>query len=141
MIRRLKTKNSYFVELPLRIEKKRGNLCFGEAKRHIPFAIKRFYYVFDVPSKESRGGHAHKKTKQVLFCLRGSIRVELDDGVNKDIIFLSKPNIGIFLGKMLWHKMTNFKKDTILLILTSEFFNEKDYIRNYNIFKKLSKRK
>lgn len=140
MKKRIKTKNSCFVELPIKAEEKRGNLCFGEAKRHIPFTIKRFYYVFGVPSEETRGNHAHKKTEQVLFCLNGSVKVELDDGVNKDMIFLSKPNMGIFLGKMLWHKMTNFKKDTILLVVASDFFSEKDYIRDYSVFRKLSKK-
>lgn len=136
----LKIKNSYLVTLPLKLDKKRGGLCFAEAKRNIPFAIRRAYWIFNVPSKEQRGNHAHKKTEQVLFCLQGSIKIELDNGVHKDSIILDKPNIGIFLGRMLWHKMDNFKKNTILLILASEFFKETDYIRDYNTFKKLAQK-
>ena len=136
----LKIKNSYLVTLPLKLDKKRGGLCFAEAKRNIPFAIRRAYWIFNVPSKEQRGNHAHKKTEQVLFCLQGSIKIELDNGVHKDSIILDKPNIGIFLGRMLWHKMDNFKKNTILLILASEFFKETDYIRDYDTFKKLAKK-
>jgi len=139
-VQNLKIKNSYLVTLPLKLDKKRGGLCFAEAKRNIPFAIRRAYWIFNVPSKEQRGNHAHKKTEQVLFCLQGSIKIELDNGVHKDSIILDKPNIGIFLGRMLWHKMDNFKKNTILLILASEFFKETDYIRDYNTFKKLAQK-
>jgi len=139
-VQNLKIKNSYLVTLPLKLDKKRGGLCFAEAKRNIPFAIKRAYWIFNVPSEEQRGSHAHKKTEQVLFCLQGSIKMELDNGVHKDSIILDKPNIGIFLGRMLWHKMSNFKKNTILLILASEFFKETDYIRDYDTFKKLAKK-
>jgi dTDP-4-dehydrorhamnose 3,5-epimerase-like enzyme len=135
MLKHLRTKNSYFITLPLKSDKKRGDLCFGEARRHIPFVIKRIYWIFNVSSKKQRGGHAHKKTEQVLFCLKGSVRIKLDDGVNKDAIILSKPNIGIFLGKMLWHSMMDFKNNSVLLVVASEFFKEADYIRDYNTFK------
>jgi len=139
MKKRIKTKNSYFIELPLIAEKKRGNLCVGEVQKNIPFKIKRFYCIFGVPSTASRGNHANKNTEQVLFCLNGSIKVELDDGINKDTVFLSKPNIGLFLGKMLWRKIHDFQKDTILLLVASDFYKEKDFIKDYNIFKKIIK--
>lgn len=134
-MKRIKTKKSYFIELPVVSEKNRGNLCFGEVQKHIPFPIKRFYFIFGVPFKESRGDHANKNTEQVLFCLNGSVKLKLDDGTNKDTVFLSKPNIGIFLGKMLWRKITGFKKNTILLVLASDFYKEEDYIKDYKVFK------
>jgi dTDP-4-dehydrorhamnose 3,5-epimerase-like enzyme len=140
MNKKLKTKNSYLVQLPLIAERNRGNLSFCESKKQIPFNIKRVYWIYKVPVNQKRGGHAHKKTEQVLFCLQGSIRIELDDGIHKDSIILNNPNIGIFLGRMLWHKMEDFQKNTILLILASDFYKEKDYIRDYNTFKKLTQK-
>jgi mannose-6-phosphate isomerase-like protein (cupin superfamily) len=141
MRNKLKTKNSYLIKIPLIAEGKRGNLSFCEVKKQIPFNIKRVYWIYDVSSKRSRGEHAHKKNEQVLFCLQGSIRLELDDGINRDNIVLNKPNIGIFLGRKLWVKMSNFEKNTVLLILSSEFYDEKEYIRDYNVFKKILKNK
>lgn len=125
--------------MPLIAEKDRGNLCFGEIQKHVPFPIKRFFFIFDVPTTASRGNHANRKSEQVLFCLRGSVKVELDDGINRDTFFLSKPDVGVFIGKMLWNKMTNFQKDTILLVLASDFYKKEDYIRDYNIFKECTK--
>lgn len=140
VVKKLKTKNSYLIQIPLIAGGKRGNLSFCELKKQIPFNIKRVYWIYRVSFKQSRGEHAHKKTEQVLFCLQGSIRMKLDDGIHKDNIILNKPNIGIFLGRMLWHEMKNFQKDTILLILASEFYKEKDYIRDYNTFKRLAQK-
>lgn len=140
MKKKIKTKNSYFIELSVISEKNRGNLYFGEIKKQIPFEIKRFFYILDVPSIKLRGDHAHKNTEQILFCLKGSVKIKLDDGVHKDTVFLAKPNIGVFLGKMLWVKMTNFQKDTVLLTLCSDFYKEKDYIRDYKIFKEYLKK-
>lgn len=136
-MRELKTKNVYFVEIPIITEANRGSLCFGEIKKHIPFDIKRFYCILDSPPGQSRGNHAHYQGEQVLFCLRGSIKIKLDDGFAKDEIVLDKPNIGIFIGKMVWNKLTNFQKETVLLILRADFHNEKDYIRDYKKFKTL----
>lgn len=132
----LTTKNSYFVTVPIIAENRRGNLVFCEAKKQIPFDIKRLYWIYNVNSKLTRGAHAHKKTEQVLFCLSGSVEIELDDGVHKDSVVLNTPYIGIYLGKKLWHEMKNFQKDTILLVVASEYYNEKDYIRDYSVFTK-----
>jgi dTDP-4-dehydrorhamnose 3,5-epimerase-like enzyme len=140
MNKKFKTKNSYVIQLPLMAEKKRGNLSFCENKKQAPFDIKRVYWIYKVPAGQRRGGHAHKETEQVLFCLQGSIKIKLDDGTHKDNIILNKPNIGIFLGRMLWHEMEGFKKNTILLVLASKLYDEKDYIRDYNIFKKIIKK-
>lgn len=140
MRNKLKTKNSYLIKIPLLVEGKRGNLSFCEVKGQIPFNIKRVYWIYNVSSKKSRGGHAHRKTEQVLFCINGSVRIEVDDGINKDVFILAKPNIGIFLGKMVWHSMMDFKKNSVLLVLASEFFKEADYIRDYNIFKSIAQK-
>ncbi len=134
----LKTRDSYLIKVPSIIEHDRGNLSFCEIKKQIPFNVKRIYWIYNVLSKEDRGKHAHKKTEQVLFCLHGLITLELDDGIRKDSVILDNPYTGIFLGKMLWHTMKNFKKDTILLVLASKYYDEKDYIRDYNNFKKLA---
>jgi len=133
--KRLKTQNSYLIHVPSVVEGKRGSTSFCEIKKQIPFHIKRVYWIYKVSPEKVRGEHAHKKTEQVLFCLQGSINMELDDGKYKDSITLDNPNIGIFLGKMLWHKMSKFKKNTVLLILASRFYDEKDCIRDYNNFK------
>src|SRR5690606_36689983 len=84
-----------------------------------------------------RGFHAHKKNRQMLFCIQGSITILLDDGNIKENVVLDKPNHGIYLDKMIWHEMKDFHPDTILLVLASEYFEEKDYVRNYQEFLKL----
>lgn len=106
-------------------------LYFAQHPAHIPFKIKRIYFIAGANTNLSRGYHAHKKNKQVIFCIQGSVKLILDSGRNKDEIFLDKPNIGVFLEKMIWHQMHDFKKNTILLVLASDKFDEKDYIRNY----------
>jgi len=136
MKKKLKTKNSYLIKVNSVVEGKRGSVSFCETNKQIPFSIRRVYWIYNVSSKKSRGEHAHKKTEQVLFCIQGSIKMGLDDGTHKDNITLNNPDIGVFLGRMLWHKMSNFKKNTVLLILASEYYNEKDCIRDYSIFKK-----
>ena len=114
-------------------------LYFAQAPDHIPFDIKRVYFITNARIKLSRGYHAHKKTKQVIFCIQGSIKLTLDNGSNRKEIILDQPNIGVLIDQMTWHEMTNFKKDTLLLILASEVFDEKDYIRDYAQFKKQTK--
>lgn len=127
-----KTKLSHIIEIP-KIQDE-GFLCFAEEQKHIPFPIKRFYYIFDVNDDAIRGKHAHKETEQILFCLRGSIKIVLDNGKEKEEVILTEPNQGIFLGKMMWHDMVNFQKDTLLLVVASDIYRESDYIRNYNDF-------
>lgn len=128
----IKTKLSTIIEIPkIRDE---GFLCFAEEKNHIPFSIKRFYYIYDVENNAVRGRHAHKETQQVLFCINSSIKIILDNGKEKEEVILNKPNQGIFLDKMMWHDMVDFKKDTILLVIASDIYNENDYIRDYDNF-------
>lgn len=111
-------------------------LYFAQTPDHIPFKIKRVYYIANANPKLPRGLHAHRKTRQIIFCIQGSIKLTLDDGKIRKEIFLDKPDIGVLLDNMVWHEMIDFKKNTILLVLTSEEFDEKDYIRNYAQFKR-----
>lgn len=123
-----------FVNIPQILDE--CSLCFIQTPGNLSFPIKRVYFISMANTKYSRGFHAHKKTQQAIFCIQGSIRLLLDDGKKKEEIILDKPNIGVFLDKMIWHEMKNFKKNTILLILASEIFDEADYIRDYEQFKK-----
>lgn len=128
----IKTKLSHIIEIPK--IKDEGYLCFFEGNNHIPFPIKRIYYIFDVIKNAVRGKHAHKKTKQVLFCIRGSITIVLDNGKDKEAITLNKPNQGIFLDTMMWHEMVAFKEGTVLLVVASDVYKEEDYIRDYKTY-------
>lgn len=109
-------------------------LFFAEHHTHIPFHIRRIYYILKANTKLSRGFHAHFKTKQALFCLSGGIKIVLKDGIRKKSVILDKPDVGIFLDKMIWHEMYDFKKNTIILVLASRKFSAKDYIRDYKKF-------
>lgn len=126
------TELSYIISLPQISDE--GSLCFAEGDNQMPFQVKRFYYIFDVIENASRGFHAHKKTKQVLFCIKGSITVILDNGIRRETVYLDKPNLGIYLDKMMWHEMVDFKKDTVLLVAASDVYYESDYIRDYSQF-------
>ena len=136
MIQTEKTKLSQIYKVP-KIEDE-GYLCFMENDSHIPFEIRRVYYIFDVIKNAVRGKHAHKNTKQILFCIQGSITVILDNGKDKEAITLNKPNLGLYLDTMMWHEMVAFKPGTILLVLASEKFTEEDYIRDYKEYLKFT---
>lgn len=128
----IKTKLSYIIDVPKIVDE--GYLCFMEGDNHIPFQMKRIYYIFDVIKNAVRGRHAHINTQQVLFCIKGSITIILDNGTDKEAITLNNPNHGIFLDKMMWHEMVAFAEDTILLVVASDYFAESDYIRDYKKF-------
>ena len=122
------------IKLPIVLDE-RGDLVFGESKKHIPFIIKRIFYIFNTKKKDKRGFHAHKKTILALFCISGSAVIKLDNGQNKAGILLSKPNEGVIIPPKIWHSMEDFAPNTIFLCLASELFNENDYLRNYQVFK------
>lgn len=109
-------------------------LCFAQNPDHIPFVVKRIYYIFKAQPNLPRGAHAHFKTQQILFCIQGSIKMILDNGKKKEEAILNQPETGILLDKMIWHEMHNFQKDTILLVLASRKYDEKDYVRSYEEF-------
>jgi dTDP-4-dehydrorhamnose 3,5-epimerase-like enzyme len=122
-------------------EKDRGILSFFEVGKHIDFPVKRIYWIYNVGKNIKRGGHAHKNTVQVLFCLQGNINIYIDDGVNNMNIVLDKPNQGLLISPMIWHDMKGFSCDTIILVFASEHYDENDYIRNYDEFLKLAGKK
>jgi UDP-2-acetamido-3-amino-2,3-dideoxy-glucuronate N-acetyltransferase len=122
-----------FHSLPV-IDDIRGTLSFAEYENHLPFVPKRFFIVYDVPSREVRGEHAHKKLEQFLVCVKGSCSVLVDDGANKEEIRLDSPGIGVYIPAMVWGVQYKYSQDAILLVLASEVYTADDYIRDYEDF-------
>jgi len=127
------------IAVPVEIPKHEGKgfLCVAECGKDIPFVIKRIYYIAGANDGEARGGHAHRRTRQFLFCIQGCIEIVLDNGKNKQKVDLKAPNQGILLDKMVWHEMRNFKANTVLMVVASRRYSKRDYIRNYQEFKSL----
>ena len=123
------------IELP-KISDPRGNLTFVEAGRHIPFAIQRVYYLYDVPGGAERGGHAHKGLHQLIVAMSGSFDIHLDDGENKKTIHLNRSYNGLYVCPMIWREMDNFSSGAVCMVLASNFYDESDYYRDYNDFLK-----
>lgn len=117
------------IEIP-KINNTKGNIGVIENDT-IPFDVKRVYYLFDVPSGAKRGGHAHKKLKQVLIAISGSFDVVLKDGKTKEIITLNRPDKGLLIENNIWRELENFSSGSVCLVLASEEFSEEDYIRSY----------
>lgn len=134
----LATKNpkiGQLIELPENRDK-RGALCFVEAQRHVPFEIKRSFWIYDVPKGISRGHHAHRQSKQAHVCLHGSATVSLNNGWTQEFVVLDKPNMILVLEPMIWHHFT-LKRGSLLFVYASDIYNPKDYIRNYEEFLQL----
>lgn len=112
----------------------RGNLTFIEEGRHIPFAVRRVFYIYDIPSGEDRGAHAHRTLEQVVICLSGGLEVHLDDGRETRTERLNRPWHGIYIPSMVWASEGNFDPGTVYLVLASDFYNEADYLRDYEEF-------
>lgn len=125
-------------ELP-HIRDMRGSLSVGEFERSIPFAAKRYFLVFDVPSREVRGEHAHRACHQFLICVRGSCTVVADDGGQRREFMLDRPTLGIHLPPMTWGTQYKYSSDAVLLVFASEYYDAKDYIRDYGEFNSLVK--
>lgn len=117
----------------------RGNLSFIEENQHIPFQIKRVYYLYDVPSGATRGGHAHKALQQVIIALSGSFDVVLDNGFERKKFFLNRPHYGVYIPPGVWRELENFSSNSVALSLVSEVYDESDYIRSYETFKMMMK--
>ena len=117
-----------------------GYLCFAQYPDQIPFEIKRVYYITSPVSGLPRGKHAHKTTRQILFCIKGKVRMVLDDGDKKGEVILSEPEDGIMLDPLVWHEMLDMDENTTLLILASKEFDKSDYIRDYKDFKEVIKK-
>lgn len=119
---------------------KRGMLVALEELRDIPFEIKRVYYLYDTKQDVRRGGHAHRSLEQILVCIHGSCKVLLDNGMEKKVVSLEKPYEGLYIANDIWREMYDFSQDAVLLVLASNYYDESDYIRNYEIFlKEISK--
>ena len=126
-------KDCRLIELP-RIHEARGNLTFIEGGNHVPFEIKRVYYLYDVPGGAERGEHAHKNLHQFIVAMSGSFDVTLDDGYEKTRFHLNRSYFGLYVCPMMWRGLDNFSSGSVCMVLASEYYNEDDYIRNYNDF-------
>lgn len=112
----------------------RGNLCFVEGGRHLPFDIARVYYLYDVPSGSVRAGHAHKALNQLLIAVSGSFDVRLYDGTRTETVTLNRPSRGLHIGPMLWRELDNFSSGSVCLVLASLPYDEADYYRDFADF-------
>jgi hypothetical protein len=122
-----------------KITDKRGNLTFIEGIRHIPFEIRRIYYLYDVPGGETRAGHAHKNLHQVFISMSGSFDLHLDDGSLKKTFHLNRSYYGVYVCPMIWRDLDNFSTGSTCMVLASEEFDEDDYIRKHDDFVSLYK--
>lgn len=127
------------IDLP-KIADPRGNLTFIEGERHIPFSIKRVYYLYDVPGGAERGGHAHKALHQLIIAMSGSFDIVLDDGLEKKRFHLARSYYGLYVGPMIWREMDNFSSGAVGLVLASNLYGEDDYYRDYKEFLAAAKR-
>lgn len=112
----------------------RGALSFVEYDQFLEFIVKRVYWLYDI--KHNRGAHAHKTLKQFIFCTHGSVELVLDDSIKRESVILDAPNIGVSITKPLWREIINFKNDPQVIILASDLYQEDDYIKSYDEFKK-----
>lgn len=119
--------------LPI-IQDERGALLALENNKEIPFESKRVYFLFNLKADLPRGFHAHKELIQLMVCIKGSCTVKLDDGEKSEYVYLNKPIEALLIDKMVWHEMENFSEDCIIMVLASDYYDENDYIRNYQTF-------
>jgi uncharacterized RmlC-like cupin family protein len=121
------------IEFPV-VHDQRGNLTFIEGAEHIPFEIKRVYWLYDVPGGATRAGHAHKELEQVMIAASGSFDLIVDDGTNRDRITLNRSYFGLYVPNLVWREVVNFSSGAVCLVLASEHFEEDDYFRSYDEF-------
>ena len=114
-----------------------GSLVPIESDIDVPFEIKRIFYVYGVDNQDDRGKHSHHQTKQVLICLNGSVEVLCDDGTNRNIYVLDKPNRGLYIPELIWDEQRYLSKDSVLLVLSNTNYDINDYVEDYSEFKKL----
>ena len=121
------------INLP-KIHDPRGNLTFIEGTKHIPFDIKRVYYLYDVPGGAERGGHAHKDLHQIIIAIAGSFDVVINDGSDTQRFHLNRSYFGLYVCPMIWRELDNFSSGSVCLGLASDYFSEADYIRDFTQF-------
>ena len=121
------------IDLP-KITDPRGNLTFAEAQGHVPFAMKRVYWVYDVPAGESRGGHAHKRLRQLVVALSGSFHVTLDNGRERTTVLLNHPWQALLIETGTWRTLDDFSSGAVCMVMASEHYEEDDYIYDYDEF-------
>jgi hypothetical protein len=123
------------VILPLnKIHNRAGNITIVEGQKNVPFDVKRIYYLYDIPGGEDRGGHAHKELRQLIVAASGSFDVMLDDGINKKVVTLNRPDYGLMVVPGIWRELLEFSSGAICLVLASEGYLADDYIREYQKF-------
>lgn len=127
--------NYKLIEMPVHGDR-RGKLVAVEALQDVPFEIKRGYYMFDTLPNESRGFHAHKNLEQIIIAMDGACRFVLDDGKNREEVLLNRPNVALYIGPGMWREMHDFSYGCKLVVLASEHYDEKEYIRSYDEFLK-----
>lgn len=125
--------NCRVIDLP-RISDPRGNLTFVESGRHIPFDIRRVYYLYDVPGGSERGGHAHKALSQLIIAISGSFDIHLDDSFEKQSVHMNRSYQGLLLCPMIWREIDNFSSGAVCMVLASDYYDEQDYYRDYENF-------
>lgn len=127
----LMVKGVKLIELPLIVDL-RGSLSFAEYAAHLPFDPKRYFVIFDVPTVEVRGEHAHKNLHQFLVCLKGSCAVVVDDGIHREEVVLNRPNLGLHIPPMIWGIQYKYSPDAVLFVLASDVYKADDYVRDYD---------
>ena len=127
--------DTHIINLPKK-EDERGNLTFIEEENHIPFKIKRVYWIYDVPGGQKRGGHAFKEQQEFIVALSRSFDVTIDDGKQKKTFSLNRSYYGLYIPNGLWREMNNFSTNSLALVLSSTEFSEDDYIRDYQTYLK-----
>ncbi len=124
-------KNPTIISLP-KFENPRGNLTFIEEDTHLPFKIKRVYWIYDVPGGQSRGGHAFKEQQELIVALSGSFDIVVDNGIQKQVFSLNRSYFGLYIPNGLWREMNNFSTNALALVISSTEFSKDDYIREYS---------
>lgn len=119
----------------------RGQLIAVEANKDIPFPVKRVYYIYDTLPGVRRGFHAHRHLQQALICVHGSCKIHLDNGYEQAEVLLDRPDQALYISNDMWREMYDFSKDTVLMVLASEYYDESDYIRNYDQFMEMVHKK
>ena len=126
--------NCRIIDFP-KIHDPRGNLTFIEGIEHVPFDIKRIYYLYDVPGGAERGGHAHKKLHQVIIAISGSFDITISDGTSSKRFHLNRSYFGLYLCPMMWRELDNFSSGSVCLVLASEVYSESDYLRDFDQYR------